>query len=108
MALSSQGGTEGLAVSLIYCLQHLDLSLQARGRARAENSVYSVLAKANTREVTRELLNEDLVELMKRAIQAVQAMPEQEYFQKVGGRVSVLLCLREAEIQIPKSWDGVV
>ncbi|XP_066422978.1 ATP-dependent RNA helicase DHX58 isoform X2 [Molothrus aeneus] len=57
--------------------------MQARGRARAENSVYSVLAKANTREVTRELLNEELVELMKRAIQAVQAMPEQEYFQKI-------------------------
>ncbi|XP_032935162.2 LOW QUALITY PROTEIN: probable ATP-dependent RNA helicase DHX58 [Catharus ustulatus] len=57
--------------------------MQARGRARAENSVYSVLAKANSREVTRELLNEDLVDLMKRAIQAVQAMPEQEYCQKI-------------------------
>ncbi|NWR42929.1 DHX58 helicase, partial [Regulus satrapa] len=57
--------------------------MQARGRARAENSVYSVLAKANSREVTRELLNEELVELMKRAIQAVQAMPEQEYCQKI-------------------------
>ncbi|XP_012426558.5 ATP-dependent RNA helicase DHX58 isoform X2 [Taeniopygia guttata] len=57
--------------------------MQARGRARAENSVYSVLAKANTRELSRELLNEDLVELMKRAIQAVQAMPEQEYCQKI-------------------------
>ncbi|KAI1230301.1 hypothetical protein IHE44_0010267 [Lamprotornis superbus] len=57
--------------------------MQARGRARAENSVYSVLAKANSREVTRELLNEDLVDLMKRAIQAVQAMPEQEYRQKI-------------------------
>lgn len=34
--------------------------------------------------MSRELLNEDLVELMKRAIQAVQAMPEQEYYQKVG------------------------
>ncbi|NXN43131.1 DHX58 helicase, partial [Rhinoptilus africanus] len=53
--------------------------MQARGRARAENSVYSVLAKANSREVSRELLNEDLVELMERAIRAVQAMPEQEY-----------------------------
>ncbi|NXY55200.1 DHX58 helicase, partial [Callaeas wilsoni] len=57
--------------------------MQARGRARAENSVYSVLAKANSKEVSRELLNEDLVELMKRAIQAVQAMPEQEYCQKI-------------------------
>ncbi|NXN70664.1 DHX58 helicase, partial [Himantopus himantopus] len=57
--------------------------MQARGRARAENSVYSVLAKANSREVSRELLNEDLVELMERAIRAVQAMPEQEYRLKI-------------------------
>ncbi|NWS76877.1 DHX58 helicase, partial [Crotophaga sulcirostris] len=57
--------------------------MQARGRARAQNSVYSVLAKANTREVSRELLNENLVELMERAIRAVQAMPEQEYSVKI-------------------------
>ncbi|KFQ21043.1 putative ATP-dependent RNA helicase DHX58, partial [Mesitornis unicolor] len=53
--------------------------VQARGRARAKNSVYSVVAKANSREVSRELLNEDLVQLMEQAIAAVQAMPEQEY-----------------------------
>ncbi|NXK93427.1 DHX58 helicase, partial [Formicarius rufipectus] len=57
--------------------------MQARGRARAEKSVYSVLAKANSKEVSRELLNEELVELMEKAIQAVQAMPEQDYCQKV-------------------------
>lgn len=45
--------------------------------------MYSVLAKANSREVSRELLNDDLVELMQRAIRAVQAMPEREYRQKV-------------------------
>ncbi|NXV49279.1 DHX58 helicase, partial [Uria aalge] len=57
--------------------------MQARGRARAENSVYSVLAKANSREVSRELLNENLVELMEQAIRAVQAMPEKEYRLKI-------------------------
>ncbi|NXK16004.1 DHX58 helicase, partial [Arenaria interpres] len=57
--------------------------VQAQGRARAKNSVYSVLAKANSREVSRELLNENLVELMERAIRAVQAMPEQEYRLKI-------------------------
>uniref|UniRef100_A0A8C6K6A6 RNA helicase n=1 Tax=Melopsittacus undulatus TaxID=13146 RepID=A0A8C6K6A6_MELUD len=57
--------------------------MQARGRARAENSVYFVLAKANSREVSRELLNEELEELMERAIRAVQAMPEQEYRLKI-------------------------
>ncbi|NXL36440.1 DHX58 helicase, partial [Glaucidium brasilianum] len=53
--------------------------MQARGRARAENSVYSVLAKANSREASRELLNEELVGLMERAVRAVQALPKQEY-----------------------------
>ncbi|XP_067397041.1 ATP-dependent RNA helicase DHX58 [Emydura macquarii macquarii] len=53
--------------------------VQARGRARAENSLYSVLAKANSKEVSRERLNENLEELMKRAIEEVQAMPEKEY-----------------------------
>lgn len=57
--------------------------MQARGRARAENSVYFVLAKANSREISRELLNEELVELMGMAIRAVQAMPEQEYRLKI-------------------------
>ncbi|NXJ79690.1 DHX58 helicase, partial [Trogon melanurus] len=57
--------------------------MQAQGRARAKNSVYSVLAKANSGELSRELLNENLVELMERAIRAVQAMPEQEYNLKI-------------------------
>lgn len=61
----------------------MSLLLQARGRARAENSVYSVVAKANSREVSREQLNENLVELMEKAIKAVQAMPEREYRLKV-------------------------
>uniref|UniRef100_A0A8C3SBN7 RNA helicase n=1 Tax=Chelydra serpentina TaxID=8475 RepID=A0A8C3SBN7_CHESE len=53
--------------------------VQARGRARAENSLYSVLAKANSREVSRERLNEALEELTQRVIEEVQAMPEKEY-----------------------------
>uniref|UniRef100_A0A8C3LAZ5 RNA helicase n=1 Tax=Chrysolophus pictus TaxID=9089 RepID=A0A8C3LAZ5_CHRPC len=57
--------------------------VQARGRARAQNSVYSVLAKASSREVFREQLNENLVELMERAIRTVQAMPEREYRLKI-------------------------
>ncbi|NWJ01659.1 DHX58 helicase, partial [Crypturellus undulatus] len=56
---------------------------QARGRARAENSVYSVLAKESSREVSRELLNETLIELMVRAIREVQDMPEREYRLKI-------------------------
>ncbi|NXF34450.1 DHX58 helicase, partial [Nyctibius bracteatus] len=75
--------------------------MQARGRARAENSVYSVLAKANSREVSRELLNEDLVELMERAIRAVQAMPEQEYRLKISELQQVAVAswlMKEARI----------
>lgn len=61
----------------------LFLFVQARGRARAENSTYSVLAKANSKEVSREQLNETLEMLMTRAIKDVQAMPEQEYQHQV-------------------------
>uniref|UniRef100_A0A8B9FC89 RNA helicase n=1 Tax=Amazona collaria TaxID=241587 RepID=A0A8B9FC89_9PSIT len=75
--------------------------MQAQGRARAENSVYFVLAKANSREVSRELLNEELVELMERAIRAVQAMPEQEYRLKIRElqQAAIATCLmKEARI----------
>ncbi|NWH81444.1 DHX58 helicase, partial [Piaya cayana] len=75
--------------------------MQASGRARAQNSVYSVLAKADSREVSREQLNEDLVELMERAIRAVQAMPEHEYRLKISElqRVAVATwSMKEARI----------
>ncbi|XP_029429105.1 probable ATP-dependent RNA helicase DHX58 [Rhinatrema bivittatum] len=57
--------------------------VQARGRARADNSVYSVLAKLGSKEVQREKINESLEELMKKAIEEVQRMPEEEYRQKI-------------------------
>ncbi|XP_025971571.2 ATP-dependent RNA helicase DHX58 [Dromaius novaehollandiae] len=57
--------------------------VQARGRARAENSTYSILARASSREVSRELLNEELIELMAKAIREVQDMPEREYRLKI-------------------------
>ncbi|XP_061873733.1 ATP-dependent RNA helicase DHX58 [Colius striatus] len=76
--------------------------LQAQGRARAKNSVYSVLAKANSREVSRELLNENLVELMEKAIRVVQAMPEREYRLKIKELQQVAVAswlLKEARIR---------
>ncbi|XP_043392810.1 probable ATP-dependent RNA helicase DHX58 isoform X3 [Chelonia mydas] len=57
--------------------------VQARGRARAKNSLYSVLAKANSKEVSRERLNETLEELTQRVIEEVQAMPEKEYLDTI-------------------------
>ncbi|NXX80488.1 DHX58 helicase, partial [Urocolius indicus] len=76
--------------------------MQARGRARAKNSVYSVLAKANSREVSRELLNEHLIELMEKAIRVVQAMPEREYRLKIKELQQVAVAswlLKEARIR---------
>uniref|UniRef100_A0A8C5SX60 RNA helicase n=1 Tax=Laticauda laticaudata TaxID=8630 RepID=A0A8C5SX60_LATLA len=56
--------------------------MQARGRARAPNSICSILAKTNSKEVARERLNETLEILMESAIKWVQDMPEKEYHQK--------------------------
>ncbi|XP_070612459.1 ATP-dependent RNA helicase DHX58 isoform X1 [Erythrolamprus reginae] len=57
--------------------------MQARGRARAPNSICSILAKTNSKEVARERLNETLEILMESAIKWVQKMPEEEYRQKI-------------------------
>lgn len=57
--------------------------VQARGRARAPNSICSVLAKTPSKEVTREKRNELMEDLMEKAIKWVQEMPEQEYHQKI-------------------------
>ncbi|NXH12588.1 DHX58 helicase, partial [Bucco capensis] len=89
LLFSTSVAEEGLdipecSIVVRYGLMTNEISMiQAQGRARAKTSVYSVVAKTNSREVSRELLNEDLVELMERAIRAVQAMPEQEYSLKI-------------------------
>lgn len=56
---------------------------QASGRARASDSVYSVVAQAGGREVRRELLNECLEDLTGRAIGEVQRMEHREFQMKV-------------------------
>ncbi|KAM6436782.1 ATP-dependent RNA helicase DHX58 isoform 2-T5 [Liasis olivaceus] len=57
--------------------------MQARGRARAPNSICSILAKTNSKEVARERLNETLETLMESAITWVQELPEKEYHLKI-------------------------
>uniref|UniRef100_A0A8D2LD73 RNA helicase n=1 Tax=Varanus komodoensis TaxID=61221 RepID=A0A8D2LD73_VARKO len=57
--------------------------MQARGRARAQNSIYSVLGKMNSKEVAHEMRNEILEDLMEIAIKCIQQMPEQEYRLKI-------------------------
>ena len=59
---------------------------QARGRARASQSVYSFVAAQGSRELQRELMNEALETLMERAVAAVQAMDQAEYQAKVCGQ----------------------
>uniref|UniRef100_A0A8C5QSJ7 RNA helicase n=1 Tax=Leptobrachium leishanense TaxID=445787 RepID=A0A8C5QSJ7_9ANUR len=57
--------------------------IQARGRARHEESRYSFLAQTGSKEMRREITNETLEGLMKQAIKRVQNMPEREYLQQV-------------------------
>ncbi|XP_066119710.1 ATP-dependent RNA helicase DHX58 [Saccopteryx bilineata] len=57
--------------------------VQARGRARADQSVYSFVAVQSSREVRRERTNEALEALMERAVAAVQQMDQAEYEAKV-------------------------
>ncbi|XP_064177896.1 probable ATP-dependent RNA helicase DHX58 [Anguilla rostrata] len=56
---------------------------QASGRARAEDSVYSVVAQAGGREVSRERTNEYLEELSKKAIAEVQSIRPRDFRIKV-------------------------
>ncbi|XP_075941655.1 ATP-dependent RNA helicase DHX58-like isoform X2 [Anarhichas minor] len=52
---------------------------QASGRARARDSQYSVVAEKGGKEVKRELINESLEELTKKAIAKVQEMSVREF-----------------------------
>lgn len=56
---------------------------QASGRARASNSVYSVVAQAGGREERRERTNEHLEELTARAIREVQKMDARQFRMKI-------------------------
>ncbi|XP_052050578.1 ATP-dependent RNA helicase DHX58 isoform X1 [Apodemus sylvaticus] len=57
--------------------------VQARGRARADQSVYSFLATEGSREIQRELTNEALEVLMEKAVAAVQKMDPEEFKAKI-------------------------
>ncbi|XP_066554515.1 ATP-dependent RNA helicase DHX58 [Amia ocellicauda] len=56
---------------------------QASGRARASNSVYSVVASQRGPELRKEKVNECLEKLMERAIEEVQHMAPREYMLKI-------------------------
>ncbi|NXL88731.1 IFIH1 protein, partial [Alectura lathami] len=57
--------------------------LQARGRARADESTYVLVASCGSGAVEREDVNIFREKMMYKAIQRVQKMPPEEYFKKI-------------------------
>lgn len=70
--------------------------VQARGRARAGQSVYSFVATEDSRELKRELTNEALEALMEKAVASVQNMDPAEYQAKIQGLQQVAVVKRAA------------
>ncbi|XP_013026596.2 interferon-induced helicase C domain-containing protein 1 [Anser cygnoides] len=57
--------------------------LQARGRARADESTYALVASSGSGAVEREDVNIFREKMMYKAIQRVQRMPQEEYLNKI-------------------------
>uniref|UniRef100_A0A8C3CW93 RNA helicase n=1 Tax=Cairina moschata TaxID=8855 RepID=A0A8C3CW93_CAIMO len=57
--------------------------LQARGRARADESTYALVASSGSGAVEREDVNIYREKMMYKAIQRVQRMPQDEYLNKI-------------------------
>ncbi|NWR72451.1 IFIH1 protein, partial [Centropus unirufus] len=57
--------------------------LQARGRARADESTYALVASSGSGAVEREDVNTFREKMMYKAIQRVQKMPQEEYLDKI-------------------------
>ncbi|XP_071418436.1 interferon-induced helicase C domain-containing protein 1 isoform X2 [Pithys albifrons albifrons] len=57
--------------------------LQARGRARADESTYALVASTGSGAVEREDVNIFREKMMYKAIQRVQKMPQEEYLNKI-------------------------
>ncbi|KAM4669709.1 interferon-induced helicase C domain-containing protein 1 isoform 2-T2 [Amazona ochrocephala] len=57
--------------------------VQARGRARADDSTYALVASSGSGAVEREYVNIFREKMMYKAIQHVQKMPQEEYLKKI-------------------------
>ncbi|XP_040851698.1 probable ATP-dependent RNA helicase DHX58 [Ochotona curzoniae] len=82
----AEEGLDILQCSMVvrYGLLTNEISMvQARGRARAGQSVYSFVATKDSRELRRELTNEMLEALMEQAVAAVQKMDPAVYEAKI-------------------------
>ncbi|XP_006901712.1 PREDICTED: probable ATP-dependent RNA helicase DHX58 [Elephantulus edwardii] len=71
--------------------------VQARGRARADESVYSFVATEGSRELRREQTNEVLEALMEQAVATVQKMDQAEYQTKIRDLQQAALVKRVAQ-----------
>ncbi|XP_051987281.1 ATP-dependent RNA helicase DHX58-like isoform X1 [Xyrauchen texanus] len=67
---------------------------QASGRARAQNSVYSVVAQEGGRELRREFINEHLESLTAKAIDFVQSMTPREFQRKISELQQMAVMIR--------------
>lgn len=70
-------------VVMLCCLCFIPCKLQARGRARADESTYALVASSGSGAVEREDVNIFREKMMYKAIQHVQKMPQEEYLKKV-------------------------
>lgn len=80
--------------------------VQARGRARAGQSVYSFVATEGSREIKRELTNEALEVLMEQAVAAVQKMDPEEFKAKIQDLQLASLVKRAARAAHRESQQG--
>ncbi|XP_077020486.1 ATP-dependent RNA helicase DHX58 [Tamandua tetradactyla] len=87
-----------------YSLLTNEISMvQARGRARADQSMYAFVATEGSRELRRELTNEVLENLMERAVTAVQKMDHAEYQAKIRDLQRAALVKRAARATLQES-----
>lgn len=61
----------------------IDLCFQARGRARADESTYVLVAHSGSGVIERETVNDFREKMMYKAIHCVQNMKPEEYAHKV-------------------------
>lgn len=61
----------------------ISLCSQARGRARADESTYVLVAHSNSGVIEREIVNDFREKMMYKAIDHVQNMNPEEYARKV-------------------------